>query len=120
MKLIIAGSRSIKSERIVGEAINLANFPYTELVSGGAEGVDIIAERFASDIKSFYIDDWVWKALGKKAGPLRNKAMAEYADALLAIWDGQSSGTYNMILTMQALKKPVKVFLVEKDKLIQL
>jgi len=40
---------------------------------------------------------------------MRNREMAKYADCLLAIWDGISTGTGNMIYEMRALGKPVKV-----------
>jgi hypothetical protein len=33
--------------------------------------------------------------------------MAEYADALLLIWDGESKGSLNMKQRMIGLKKPV-------------
>ncbi|WP_197026348.1 hypothetical protein [Polaribacter sp. Hel_I_88] len=38
-----------------------------------------------------------WNKFGKAAGPVRNKEMAIYADALIAFWDGKSRGTKNMI-----------------------
>ena len=37
------------------------------------------------------------KLHGRKAGPIRNNEMADKADALIAIWDGQSRGTKHMI-----------------------
>ena len=40
--------------------------------------------------------------------------MAEYGDALIAVWDGKSRGTQNMIDIMKAFGKPVYVFRVEK------
>jgi hypothetical protein len=46
---------------------------------------------------------------GKSAGPIRNRAMAEYAGALIAIWDGSSRGTLNMIETAKKLE--LKVFI---------
>ena len=44
--------------------------------------------------------------------PMRNREMAEYADALLAVWDGESKGTANMILEMHRMGKPVFVWRV--------
>ena len=38
-----------------------------------------------------------WKTHGRKAGPIRNKQMADYGEMLIAFWDGKSSGTKNMI-----------------------
>lgn len=38
-----------------------------------------------------------WGKHGKESGPIRNKEMANYADALICFWDGKSKGTLNMI-----------------------
>lgn len=38
-----------------------------------------------------------WDRYGKSAGYIRNKEMAEEADALMAFWDGKSRGTMHMI-----------------------
>lgn len=41
---------------------------------------------------------FTWDEYGSSAGPLRNQEMAEYADTLVAIWDGdEESGTRNMM-----------------------
>lgn len=70
----------------------------TEIVSGKARGADRLGERFAEQykipIKEFPAD---WDNLGKSAGYIRNKEMAQYADMLIAFWDGQSKGTKHMI-----------------------
>jgi hypothetical protein len=107
MKVSIAGSRSIQhldrahAMAVLEEAIEDAKelgITITEVVSGGAAGVDRLGEEWARkhkiSVKRFPAD---WKKHGKAAGPIRNKAMAEYADALIAIWDGQSKGTWNMM-----------------------
>lgn len=44
------------------------------------------------------------------SGPIRNGEMAKYADALIAMWDGTSTGTKNMI--DQATKHGLKVYVV--------
>lgn len=71
-----------------------------ELVTGCAKGADQIPYFFntwhGTPIKEFPAD---WKTHGKKAGILRNIEMAEYADALIAFWDGKSRGTKHMIET---------------------
>ena len=38
-----------------------------------------------------------WNRFGRTAGPKRNKQMANYANTLVAFWDGKSRGTKNMI-----------------------
>lgn len=44
-----------------------------------------------------YIIPADWEAHGKAAGPRRNRKMAEYAAAVIALWDGKSRGTRNML-----------------------
>ncbi len=109
MKTIIAGSRLIKDYLIVKEAIKQSSFQITEVVSGEAVGVDGLGRRFGEEnnipVTKFPAD---WKAHGKGAGYIRNKQMADYAEALIAVWDGESRGTKNMI--EQATKNGLKVF----------
>ncbi len=110
MKVIIAGGRDIEDCDPVQTAITESGFKITEVVSGGARGVDKSGEALAAlhgmPCKVFPAD---WNKNGKAAGPIRNRQMADYADALIAVWDGQSRGTKNMIETMRKLGKPVHV-----------
>lgn len=115
MRLIIAGSRTLTLDYdFIHEAL-LACSNYqapriipTEIVSGGARGIDKTGEDYARNwhvpLKIFHAD---WDRHGKAAGPARNKEMAEYADILLLIWDGESRGSANMKETMIKLGKPV-------------
>ena len=100
MKTIVAGSRKITSLVIVYRGIQSAPWFATEIVSGGAQGVDRAGEKYAEDtgtpLKVFPAD---WNKHGRGAGFIRNAQMAEYADALIAIWDGESRGTTHMIET---------------------
>ena len=111
MKVIVAGSRDITDYTVVKEAIEYAtqNKPATEIVSGTARGVDQLGERWADEnqipIAEFPAN---WDEEGKKAGYLRNERMAEYADGLVAVWDGASRGTKHMIDI--AKKKGLKVY----------
>lgn len=109
MKTIIAGSRTITSLAIVEQAIRESGFDITEVVCGGAKGVDQLGADWAylhkNRIKWFPAD---WDKHGRYAGPLRNRAMADYAEALIAVWDGNSRGTKHMIDC--ATKKGLKVF----------
>ncbi len=38
-----------------------------------------------------------WKKYGRSAGCIRNAEMAKNAEALIALWDGKSKGTINML-----------------------
>ncbi len=84
---------------------------HMEIVSGGAKGVDAMAERFAQEqnvpVKIFPAD---WKSYGRAAGPKRNQQMAEYATMLIAFWDEKSAGTKSMIKL--AFRSKVKMIFV--------
>ena len=108
MKTIIAGTRTIEDYDTVKKAIIDSGFNITMVVSGVCRGVDKLGQRWAKEnnipIKKFPAD---WKQYSKRAGPIRNKAMAEYADALIVIWDGFSRGTNNMINNAKKNNLPI-------------
>jgi len=103
MKTIVAGPRDFTDRELVFNALTFAGEYITEVVSGGAKGVDALGEAWAREnlipIRRFPAD---WDYHGRKAGPIRNRQMAEYADQLLAFWDGESKGTGNMIRQAKA------------------
>lgn len=85
-----------------------------EIVSGGAKGPDSMSERYAAARKIKLVQFLPqWKLHGKRAGIIRNRDMGDYADKLIAFWDGKSRGTKNMIEYMKKLKKPVQVIYLE-------
>jgi len=110
VKVIIAGSRSITSYATVEEAVKASGFEITEVVSGKAIGVDKLGEEYALKhgipCALFPAD---WAKYGKSAGFKRNQKMAEYADGLVAVWDGKSHGTAHMVTAAKA--KNLKVYL---------
>jgi len=116
MKIIIAGSRDITDSNLVAKALYDSNLNPTEIVSGGARGVDSIGEMIAENLgvpcKRFPAD---WATHGNKAGYLRNEVMGSYADALVAIWDGKSKGTKHMIDV--ATKNGLVVFVKRTDEI---
>jgi hypothetical protein len=115
MKVIVAGSRGITESTLVARAIQTSGFYVTELVSGGAKGADRLGEAYAKQhgipVRQF-IPNW---GTGRGAGMKNNSDMANYADALVAIWDGQSRGTKNMIERMRKMNKPVHVVLMQPE-----
>lgn len=111
MRLIIAGSRTIPLSAYASICFAITKpKKVTEVVSGCARGADRLGERWAAEhkvpVQRFPAH---WNRYGRVAGRMRNREMAKYADCLLAIWDGISTGTGNMIYEMRALGKPVKV-----------
>ena len=89
MKTIIAGSRGITDIKLVGKAVKESGFAITEVVSGTARGVDQLGEQWARNnhvpIRRFPAK---WDTFGKSAGYRRNEEMADYADSLIALWEG--------------------------------
>lgn len=90
MKVIVAGGREFTGKHVVQGINELAEgIDISEVVCGGStgvaqEGADWAVER---DIKVERF--WPkWAAHGMNAGPMRNAAMAKYADALILVWDG--------------------------------
>lgn len=130
MKTIIAGSRTLKDFSLIAKAVAYSGFQITELVCGEAPGIDLLGRRWAQSqdipIASFPAlwDDLKVKDCVKKrrpdgkfynvlAGFNRNKAMAAYAEALIAIVDtnSESRGTHHMI--EEAQKRGLKVSVYE-------
>jgi hypothetical protein len=110
VKTIVAGSRDIVDIKPIRIAFKRCSWEITEVVSGTARGVDRMGEQVAEElgipVKRFPAD---WDKFKKAAGHIRNAEMAKYADALIAIWDGESPGTANMIAQMRKLGKRVFV-----------
>lgn len=109
MKTIVAGSSNIQNYKVVCEVIKNCGWIPTEIICGLANGVDKLGEQYAIEhkipVKYFAAD---WRTNGRSAGVIRNRQMAEYGEALIAIWDGNSRGTDNMIKTADELG--LKVF----------
>ena len=100
MRVIIAGGRDFNDYEQLKTKCNhiLQNQTDIEILCGCANGADKLGEKFALEsyykIKYFPAD---WNNKGKSAGYQRNIQMAEYADALIAFWNGNSRGTKHMI-----------------------
>ena len=100
IKLIVAGCRDYFNFDFVSQTLDRLSLDpkKVEFVNGGAEGVDAMARKYAGmkgfNLRLFPAD---WNNLGKRAGPIRNKHMAEYGTHLVAFWDGVSKGTASMI-----------------------
>jgi hypothetical protein len=116
MKLIIAGSRNLTDMELLKSSMGKfakkhPDVRIDEIVSGTASGPDTAAILYAKEnnipVKKFPAE---WDKYGKSAGPIRNAEMAKYADGLVAIWDGKSRGTRNMIENIKNMGKPFEVF----------
>jgi hypothetical protein len=113
LKVIIAGSRSEQpSPFAMANIVAASGFNVTQVFEGGARGVDRSARFWATSesipVQTFEAD---WTTHGKAAGPIRNQAMLDAgADALIAVWDGESRGTADMIRRAERKGIPVHVY----------
>lgn len=102
MRVIIAGGRGIHSDDVVALATASSGFDITSVVCGGAPGVDAAGKRWADKHNiPVRIIPAQWDVYGKMVGPIRNRAMAQVADALILVWDGESRGSANMLKVAQ-------------------
>jgi len=113
MKMVVAGSRfaELGAEDLAKlDAIHAAE-GVSELVSGGAKGVDEAAEAWAAargiPVRRFKPD---WRRYRRGAGPVRNREMAAYADAVVVFPGG--SGTRNMLAEARKAGKRVFNYMV--------
>ncbi len=110
MRVAVIGSRRA-GEQTTNQIRNRLPSYTTEIVSGGAEGVDQLAKAVATELgipyREFLPD---YETYGKRAPLVRNDRIIEYADMVLAFWDGQSAGTKYVI--GECLKKGKRVIYI--------
>ena len=114
MKLLIVGSRSIGK-------FDLSKYIPSEtelIISGGAKGMDYIAEEYADNHRIFKLILLPKYELYGKAAPIkRNEEMVEIADQVLVVWDGISKGTRATIEYAKKKNKPLTLLMVSpKEK----
>ena len=103
MKVIIAGGRDYKLTKSDWDA--LRQIDITEVVSGECSGVDRDGETYAHwigvRVKMFPPD---WKGQGRAAGPLRNRKMAQYADAVVLFPGGKGTDSMHKEACLAEIK----------------
>ena len=109
MKGAIIGSRNVKHPKVVLKKImEELSGECTEIVSCGAEGVDMLAKQYANENGIEYKEIHGNDALEK------SQLLADYADTLLAFWDCTSRGTAVIISTFTKVSKYVKIICINK------
>lgn len=108
MKVAVIGSRGLSVpnlEKYLPEDTD-------EIVSGGARGVDTSAKEYALT-HGLKLTEFLpeYDKFGRGAPLKRNITIIEYADLVLAFWDGKSHGTKFVIDNCKERGIPVKVFL---------
>ena len=113
MKVAVIGSRSLR--------INDMRFyipsATTEIVSGGAKGVDKAAEDFARKKELKYTEFLPEYEKYARAAPIRrNDKIIEYADLVVALWNSKSKGTQYVINLCKQTDKPLIVYHITEDE----
>jgi len=107
MKTAIVGSRNINDVKLTA-FLNAAEI--SEVVSGGAVGIDTLAKLFAVEHGIKYVEFLPDYQRFKRSAPIiRNKEIVNYADRVVAFWDGKSKGTLSTIEFARKQHKPVRV-----------
>ena len=109
MKVAIIGSRKLNVE-------NLQDYlpeDTDEIVSGGAKGIDTCARNYAlkNDLKLTEFRP-EYNKYGRGAPLRRNETIVNYADMVLAFWDGESRGTKFVINYCEKVGKECKIFIM--------
>jgi YspA, cpYpsA-related SLOG family len=119
MKTAIVGSRNIENYDLLKQATK--GLKITMVISGGAAGVDKMAERYAIEKGlPLTVLNADWQAHGKSAGMIRNAEIVKTADQVIAIWDGQSKGTAATINMAKKAGKAVKIFKTGQERQMSL
>ena len=110
MKVAIIGSRSLQ----VPDLENYLPLGVSEIVSGGAAGIDSSAREYAN-ANGIKIVEFLpnYKQFGRSAPLKRNLQIIEYSDTVLAFWDGVSRGTKFVIDNCKKLGVSLQVVSVE-------
>lgn len=107
MKVAVIGSRGLRVDHLedyLPEGV-------TEIVSGGAKGVDACAREYAL-AHGLKLTEFLpeYKKYGRGAPLRRNITIIEHADLVLAFWDGKSRGTIYVIDNCKKRNIPVAVY----------
>lgn len=115
MRVAVIGCRQCGG-LTVEEVISRLPGDCTEIVSGGAVGVDrlarLAARKLGLPLTEFLPD---YEIFGRQAPLVRNRQIVEYADCVIAFWDYRSRGTRHAILRAQELQKPVRIIAIPAE-----
>ena len=113
MKIAVIGSRNA----YIDDLTPFLPADCTEIVSGGAKGIDTCAAEYAR-AHSLILTEFLpqYEKYGRAAPIVRNRQIVDYADTVIAIWDGKSKGTADSIRRFQKLGKPAEIILITIEK----
>jgi len=111
-KIAVVGSRSIDDMEWVFNTLDKLFEVYCPeditIVSGGALGIDRLAENFAEIAETdLIVIPANWEKYGKRAGFARNEEIWKMCDFGIAFWDGISKGTAHSFELAKKFKKDI-------------
>ena len=109
MKVAVIGSRGLS----VSDLGRYLPENTTEIVSGGAKGVDTSAREYAL-VHGIKLTEFLpeYTRFGRSAPLKRNITIIEYSDIVLAFWDGKSRGTKFVIDNCRRLGVEVRIYIM--------
>ena len=110
MKIAVIGSRGL----VINDLGKYLPANVTEIVSGGAKGIDTCAKEYALS-NGIKLTEFLpeYNKYGRGAPLKRNLLIIDYADEVLAFWDGRSSGTKYVIEQCRKRNKKVSIFYIK-------
>lgn len=107
MKVAVVGSRSL-SVRDLGAYLPPET---TEIISGGARGVDTSARIYAHE-HGIKLTEFLpnYEKYGRKAPLVRNIEIINAADLVLAFWDKKSNGTRFVLNKCREMGKKIILY----------
>lgn len=119
MRVAIVGSRSVAMDAY-SDILSYIPRGASEIISGGAEGADEIAEEYArQNHLPLTVFRPEYKSYRKSAPLQRNLEIVRHSDYVLVLWDGKSRGTANIVANCIKEYTPVRVLLIRDGKLVQ-
>ena len=111
MRIAIIGSRTLK----IDDVDKYIPDGVTEIVSGGAKGIDFCAREYAIKRGIKLVEFLPEYEKFKKGAPLkRNVQIIDYADKIIAFWDGKSRGTKYVIDNCREQNKEIEVIMLKE------
>ena len=112
MKVAVVGSRLLN----VPDLQKYLPHQLTEIVSGGAAGVDRCAREYAQQNQIPLTEFLPQYDRYRRAAPIkRNEQLVAYADCVIAFWDGQSKGSLSSIQYALRAHKELHVYILEPN-----
>ena len=119
VKMAIVGSRNtgtVDFSLVMDELRQRVKNPITEIISGGAKGYDTMAAAWAI-LRGISVTELRpdYQKYGRAATFIRNRAIVDSADIVVAFWDGKSRGTKYTIDYAEKKNKEIIIVNTEKD-----